>query len=83
MRKIKSREEILESPYVSKTEVQRLFGESYGTSTRIYQKALEKDRIELKDRLIYPYGEKVRLTSVCWVLGIKLKDLKSGTAVGK
>ena len=83
MRKIKSREEILESPYVTKAEVQRLFGESYGTSTRIYQMALEKDRAELKDRLIYPYGEKVRLASVCWVLGVKLKDLKSGSTLGK
>ena len=83
MKKVKSRDEIIASPYVTKTEIRRLFGESYGTSTRIYQKALEKDRIELKDRLIYPYGEKVRLESVCWVMGIKLKDLKSGTAVGK
>ena len=83
MRKVKSRDEILESPYVTKTEIQRLLGESYTTATRIYSLALQKDRDELSDRLVYPLGEKVRLTSVCWALGIKLKDLKSGSALEK
>ena len=83
MRRVKTRNEILESPYVTKTEIQRLMGESYATATRIYSLALQKDRDELSDRLVYPLGEKVRLTSVCWALGIKLKDLKSGSALEK
>ena len=76
MKKAKSREEILDSPYVSKTEIQRLTGEGYRTASRIYEMALEKDREELADRLIYQYGEKVRITSVCWVLGIKYSEIK-------
>lgn len=83
MRRAKSRDEIVNSPYVTKTEIRRLFGESYGTATRIYELALEKDRAELKGRLIYEFGEKVRLESVCWVMGIKIKDLKSGVAPAK
>lgn len=83
MRKIKSRNEILESPYVTKTEVQRLFGESYRTTSRVYSLALQKDLAELEGRMIYPDGEKVRLSSVCWVMGIRLKDLKSGTHLQK
>lgn len=83
MKKVKSRDEILDSPYVTKTEIRRLFGESYGTASRIYEMALEKDRAELSGRMIYQYGEKVRLSSVCWVMGIRLKDLKSGTAPAK
>lgn len=38
--------------------------------------ALEKDQAELKGRMIYQYGEKVRMSSVCWVMGIKLSDIK-------
>lgn len=82
MRVIKSREEIINSPYITKTEVQRLTGESYKTASRIYDLALKKDREELDD-LIYLSGQKVRLTSVCSVLGIKLKDLKGGSALEK
>lgn len=79
MKRAKNREEILDSPYVTKTEIRRLLGVSYTTASRIYELALKKDQAELRGRLIYPYGEKTRLSSVCWVLGIKLKDLKSGT----
>lgn len=83
MKKAKSRDEIINSPYVTKTEIRRLLGESYGTATRIYDLALKKDQAELAGRLVYPYGEKVRLESVCWVMGIKLKNLKSGDTLGK
>lgn len=83
MRKAKSRDEILESPYVTKTEVQRLLGESYRTASRVYNLALQKDLAELGGRMIYPDGEKVRITSVCWVMGIRLKDLKSGIPPAK
>ena len=83
MRRAKSRDEIIASPYVTKTEIRRLFGESYGTASRIYELALEKDRAELTGRLVYQYGEKVRLESVCWVMGIKIKDLKSGIPPAK
>lgn len=76
MRRIKSRDEIIASPYVTKTEIRRVFGESYGTASRIYEMALEKDQAELKGRMIYQYGEKVRMSSVCWVMGIKLSDIK-------
>lgn len=83
MRRAKSRDEIIASPYVTKTEIRRLFGESYGTATRIYELALKKDQAELSGRLVYPYGEKVRLESVCWVMGVKIKDLKSGIPPAK
>ena len=80
MRRAKSRDEIIASSYVTKTEIRRLFGESYGTATRIYELALEKDRAELEGRMVYQYGEKVRLESVCWVMGIRIKDLKKAVA---
>lgn len=78
MRKAKSREEILDSMYITKTETQRLLGESYKTASRVYEMAIKKDQQELGDRAVFIYGEKARITSVCWAYGIKLKDLKSG-----
>ena len=71
MRKKKSLPEILASPYVSRSEIQTMLHESRATAKRVYDMALAKDRAEMADRLVYPNGEKVRMSSVDWAIGNK------------
>ena len=89
MRKIKSREEMLRALHLTQTETQRLFGLSYQHAKKVFSIAMDKDRKELQERMIFE--DRARMSSVLWVLGISQKDfdriianeLKSGTAVGK
>lgn len=76
MRKQKTREQILNSAYISKTECHRLLGIGYKEASKIYDIAVRKDREEMCQRLIYENGEKARLTSVCWAAGVNLNTLK-------
>lgn len=75
MRRQKALTEILSSSYITKTELGIISGYSGRHLDRAYQLATEKDRTDLNDRLIYTTGEKIRLTSACWVMGISLSQL--------
>ena len=76
MRKAKTLIEILSSAYITKTELGVISDYSGRHLDRAYQLASEKDKNDLADRLIYTAGEKIRLTSACWVMGISLAQLQ-------
>lgn len=76
MRKAKTLIEILSSAYITKTELGVISDYSGRHLDRAYQLASEKDKNDLADRLIYTAGEKIRLTSACWVMGISLSQLQ-------
>ena len=61
--------------YGTKTDMSRLFGLTGKRLTAAYANGLAKDRKELADRLIYPDGKKIRITSMCWATGTTLNDL--------
>lgn len=75
MKKAKSLVEILNSPYITKTEFRTISGFTGRHLDRAYWLAVNKDREDLGDRRIYTAGEKVRLTSACWAMGINLNQL--------
>lgn len=75
MRRQKALTEILSSAYITKTELGTISDFTGRHLNRAYQLAAEKDRTDLNDRLIYTAGEKIRLTSACWVMGISLSQL--------
>lgn len=76
MRKAKTQVEILSSTYINKTDFGKISGYKGRHLDRAYKLAQEKDREDLHDRLIYTGGEKVRLTSACWVMGVSLNQLQ-------
>ena len=76
MRKAKTLIEILSSAYITKTELSVISDYSGRHLDRAYQLASEKDKKDLANRLIYTAGEKIRLTSACWVMGISLAQLQ-------
>lgn len=76
MRKAKSPIEIMCSPYITKTEFGIISGFTGRHLDRAYWLAVNKDREDLQDRRIYTAGEKVRLTSACWVMGININQLQ-------
>lgn len=76
MRRQRSLIEILSSPYITKTELGTISDFTGRHLDRAYDLAVSKDREDLKDRLIYTAGEKIRLTSACWVMGISLSQLQ-------
>ena len=76
MRRARTLIEILSSAYITKTELGVISDYSGRHLDRAYQLAAEKDRTDLHDRLIYTAGEKIRLTSACWVMGISLAQLQ-------
>ena len=43
---------------------------------RAYKLAVEKDKKDLYNRLTYSAGEKIRLTTACWVMGTNLDQLQ-------
>ena len=61
--------------YGTKTDMSRLFGLTGKPLKAAYANGLAKDRKELADRLIYPDGKKIRITSMCWATGTTLNDL--------
>lgn len=76
MRRARTLIEILSSAYITKTELGVISDYSGRHLDRAYQLASEKDKNDLADRLIYTAGEKIRLTSACWVMGISLAQLQ-------
>ena len=76
MRRQRSSFEILSSAYINKTEFGIVSGYKGRHLDRAYLIAVDKDKEDLKDRLIYTSGEKIRLTSACWVMGISLNQLQ-------
>lgn len=76
MRRQKALTEILSSAYITKTELGIISQFTGRHLDRAYDLAVEKDRKDLNDRLIYTAGEKIRLTSACWVMGISLAQLQ-------
>lgn len=76
MRRQKALTEILSSAYITKTELGIVSGYKGRHLDRAYLIAVNKDKEDLKDRLIYTSGEKIRLTSACWVMGISLNQLQ-------
>jgi hypothetical protein len=65
----------MSSSYITKTELGIISGFTGRHLDRAYWLAVNKDAEDLKDRRIYTGGEKVRLTSACWVMGISLSQL--------
>ena len=61
--------------YVNKSDMMRLTGLKGKFLNNAYKNAFDKDRKEMPDRLIYPEGQKVRITSMCWATGTTLNTL--------
>lgn len=61
--------------YGTKTDMSRLFGLTGKPLNAAWRIGLAKDQKELADRLIYPDGKKIRITSMCWATGTTLNDL--------
>lgn len=61
--------------YGTKTDMSRLFGLTGKPLNAAYETGLAKDRKELADRMIFPDGKKIRITSMCWATGTTLNDL--------
>lgn len=76
MRKAKTPAEIAASAYITKTEFGIISEYTGRHLNRAYDIAKRKDQEDLKDRLIYTAGEKIRITTACWVMGINLNQLQ-------
>lgn len=76
MKKAKTPAEIAASAYINKTEFGIISEYTGRHLDRAYDIAKKKDQEDLKDRLIYTAGEKIRITSACWVMGINLNQLQ-------
>lgn len=74
MQRTKSREEIFTQPYLTKTDIKKLLQVSQGKAVRIYRFAETIDNEFFKEFRIEP--TKVRITSVCKVVGISLDTLQ-------
>ena len=61
--------------YGTKTDMSRLFGLTGKPLNAAYANGLAKDKKELADRMIFPDGKKIRITSMCWATGTTLNDL--------
>lgn len=81
MRRIRSPEEMLRIGYLTIADIQRVFGISYYRARDVYKYAFEIDKGELKYHI---FPDKVRMTSVCKVIGVSLntlqKQIKSATS---
>ena len=73
MIRTKTRQQIANQLYLTKTDIQRLLGVSQYKARRIYDLADEIDAEELKYRI---EPTKVRLTSVSKVTGLSLNLIK-------
>ena len=76
MRRQRSLIEIMSSSYITKTELGIISQFTGRHLAKAYDLAVEKDRKDLNDHLIYTAGEKIRITSACWVMGISLNQLQ-------
>lgn len=74
MKRKKTREELLKEFYVSKTEIADLFAIPYCRAKKVFRLAQEKDKAELKDRVIY--DTKVRLNSALNVQGFTYNQIE-------
>ncbi len=84
MQRMKSREEISTQFYLSQTDIRKLLQVGYSQAKRIYGFASDIDDQELNKWRIEPY--KVRMTSVCKVIGTTVpalqKQIKSVPQLG-
>lgn len=74
MRKKRSREELISKPFLNITDISRLLDVSWNKADRIFILADKIDHEELKDMRIEP--TRVRITSVCKVIGMSLNTLR-------
>lgn len=74
MQRMKSREEICTQYYLSQTDIRKLLQVGYSQAKRIYSFASDIDDQELNKWRIEPY--KVRMTSVCKVIGTTVPALQ-------
>ena len=74
MQKKRTRAELISKPYLNITEISRLLDVSWAKAERIFCLASKIDIDELKDMRIEP--TKVRITSVCKVIGISINTLQ-------
>lgn len=74
MRRAKSKEQILESPYVNKREIRVLLGVSQSVSQKIHATAKQIDTDELGDEWMSD-SDKVRLETVLRVCGVNKESI--------
>ena len=74
MRKKKSRAELISQPYLNITDISRLLDVSWAKADRIFCLADQLDHEDLGQMRIEP--TKVRITSVCKVIGMSLNTLR-------
>lgn len=74
MQRIKTRDEICRQFYLSQADIRKLLLVGFAQSKRIYTFASEIDDKELAQWRIEPF--KVRLTSVCRVIGTTVPALQ-------
>lgn len=80
MMRIKSREEIALQFYLNKADIAKLWQLSFVKASKVYNLAKEIDDKELK---YHPEETKVRMTSVCKVMGVSLRVLKEQIGLKK
>lgn len=73
MQRLKTKEEILDSQFVSKADIKKLFGIGSERANKIYKLADEIDNADLKYRI---FDNRVRITSMCKVVGISINLLQ-------
>ena len=81
MQRIKSREELLAQPYLSRVEVKRLFNISLPYANRLFDMAKAVDEQELGEYLLYK--SKVRTISVLRVQHMQFSTLARKVLGGK
>lgn len=74
MQKTRSREDLLRKPFLSKTDISNLLDVSWTKAARIYGLAEKIDVDHYGQYRIEP--TKVRITSVCKVIGISIGSLQ-------
>lgn len=81
-RKVRSREEILHTPFVTQTEVGRLLDLSYRDAKEVFDRAHDRDIEQIgRDRMVHL--SKVRLKSVLWAVGLDYGMLEKQVKGGK
>lgn len=73
MKRTRTPEEILSSPFMTKTDIKRILHVGSDKAYDIFTTADDIDSRELEYRVFY---DKVRTTSVCRVLGVTVEQLK-------
>lgn len=74
MQKKKTRAELISKPFLNITDISRLLDVSWAKAERIFCLADRLDSEDLRDMRIEP--TKVRITSVCKVIGMSINTLQ-------